>query len=309
MLKEQLHKKQLEFSRKLLIFAAIYNLVWGGWVLIFPQFFHSLFGLAPLHDVLLWQCIGMFVGVFGLGYAITAINPERFWPMILVGLLGKIAGITGYVGNTLFFDLDPKFGFFILTNDLVWIYPFGVILYWIYQSHINETENALTPSRHEVTLSNGQTLYEFSKGREVIVVFVRHAGCTFCREVLYKISLVYPNSESRKDLVIAHLGSEEEIKPLLEKYHIQDVVTLSDPERVLYKSAGLKRGSLSRLFGPREFILGITGILQGHGVAFSSGDPFQLGGVALMKDGVFKHIEPHQRASDTSVSLCRECVV
>jgi hypothetical protein len=37
----------------------------------------------------------MLVGVYGIGYAIAAFDPWRHWPIVLVGLLGKLLGPIG----------------------------------------------------------------------------------------------------------------------------------------------------------------------------------------------------------------------
>ena len=37
----------------------------------------------------LWQCVGMIVGVYGVGYLAAAAAPLRHWPIVLVGFLGK----------------------------------------------------------------------------------------------------------------------------------------------------------------------------------------------------------------------------
>ncbi len=70
--------------------AAIYNLVWGGFVILFPMLPFRLAGMEPPNYPEIWQCLGMVVGVYGVGYAIAATNPLRHWPIVLVGLLGKI---------------------------------------------------------------------------------------------------------------------------------------------------------------------------------------------------------------------------
>jgi small multidrug resistance pump len=68
--------------------AGIYNLVWGAWVVFFIGFVplgrHSTQQLPEI-----WQCLGMVVGVYGIGYLIAARDPLRHWPSILVGLIGK----------------------------------------------------------------------------------------------------------------------------------------------------------------------------------------------------------------------------
>ena len=49
--------------------AAVYNLLWGAVAIIFPMLLFQLVGLDPLPNYPeLWQCIGMIVGVYGVGY-------------------------------------------------------------------------------------------------------------------------------------------------------------------------------------------------------------------------------------------------
>ena len=34
----------------------------------------------------IWQCVGMIVGVYGVGYLVAASDPLRHWPIVLVGM-------------------------------------------------------------------------------------------------------------------------------------------------------------------------------------------------------------------------------
>lgn len=110
--------------------AAGYNVLWGAWVGLMPNHYFDLVGMArPLYPSI-WQCVGMIVGVYGVGYAIAATAPLRHWPIVLVGLMGKVLGPIGYVdGVFVRGTLDPAFGWTIPTNDLIWWLPFGAILW------------------------------------------------------------------------------------------------------------------------------------------------------------------------------------
>ncbi len=70
----------------------------------------------------------MIVGVYGIGYLIAAFDSRTHWPIVLVGLLGKIFGPIGFVGAVLGGKFPPLFGLNILTNDLLWWIPFVLIL-------------------------------------------------------------------------------------------------------------------------------------------------------------------------------------
>lgn len=111
-----------------LLLAAAYNVVWGAWVVLFPSAVFRLAGIDEPNYPGIWQCVGMIVGVYGVGYACAASDPLRHWPIVLVGLLGKVFGPIGFVGAAMRGELPWSFGATILTNDLVWWLPFGAIL-------------------------------------------------------------------------------------------------------------------------------------------------------------------------------------
>ena len=116
--------------------AAAYNLLWGAWVVLRPNDFFILTGLPLPTYPSIWQCVGMIVGVYGLGYAVAGRDPYRHWPIVLVGLLGKLLGPVGYVDAALIRgSLDPAFGWTIPTNDLIWWVPFTLILLGAWRHH------------------------------------------------------------------------------------------------------------------------------------------------------------------------------
>lgn len=118
-----------------LILAALYNISWGAWIGLFPDYLFELTGMTSPRYPEIWQCVGMIVGVYGVGYAIAARDPLRHWPIVLVGLLGKVLGPIGFL-NAWWQGVFPNaFAAVILFNDLVWWIPFGMILYSAYDHH------------------------------------------------------------------------------------------------------------------------------------------------------------------------------
>ena len=108
--------------------AALYNLTWGAYVLMFPQSFFQILEMEPINHVAIWQGMGMVIGVYGVAYWLASYDPIRHWPIVAAGLLGKILGPLGYTYNALQGNMDPAFGFTLLTNDLIWWIPFLYIL-------------------------------------------------------------------------------------------------------------------------------------------------------------------------------------
>ena len=81
--------------KRVLIAAGLYNLLWGMIAVVMPML--SWLGVSPLPTYpQFWQCIGMIVGVYGVGYLIASRDPYRHWPITLVGMLGKILGPIGF---------------------------------------------------------------------------------------------------------------------------------------------------------------------------------------------------------------------
>jgi hypothetical protein len=108
--------------------AAIYNLLWGVWVIFFPLQFFSLVGMEPINHPMVWQGMGMVIGLYGLGYWWASYDPLRHWPIVAVGLLGKVLGPIGFLINYLLGKAPFSFSYMLLTNDLVWWIPFILIL-------------------------------------------------------------------------------------------------------------------------------------------------------------------------------------
>jgi hypothetical protein len=108
--------------------AAIYNIIWGAWVVLFPQHFFNLVGMEPINHPMVWQGMGMVIGVYGLGYWWASYNPLVHWPIVAVGFLGKIFGPLGFVFNYLTGKVPFEFFYTLITNDLIWWIPFFMIL-------------------------------------------------------------------------------------------------------------------------------------------------------------------------------------
>lgn len=103
--------------------------MFGALVVAFPLAWFEMAGLPAPNYPSLWQCIGLIVGVYGIGYGIAAFAPMRHWPIVLVGLLGKVFGPIGFLDAALRGDLPWRCGWLIVGNDLMWWLPFGALLF------------------------------------------------------------------------------------------------------------------------------------------------------------------------------------
>jgi peroxiredoxin len=290
---------------KLLILAGVYNLVWGTLAVCLPMQMLSWLGVNPLPTYpQFWQCIGMIVGVFGVGYLIAARDPYRHWPLTLVGLLGKVLGPIGFVASIGTGSLPVEMGWTILANDLAWWIPFAMILWGAVRFHQSvgsayQMPEADDPLR-DLRLNTGQRLDELADAQPKLVVFLRHAGCTFCRESLADIAEQRARIESRGcGIVLVHMGDNARYAALFEKHDLADVPRLADPDCRLYRQFGLDMGGFSELLGPLVWVRGfMAGLVRGHGVGRLRGNGFQMPGVYLYHCGQILGGFQHDRASD-----------
>lgn len=100
--------------------AAIYNVVWGLWVVLFPAIIFDLVGMERLNFLPVWQGVGMMVMVYGLGYYYLAIDPVRYGNIIWIGLLGKTLGPIGGLYGVMTGQLPLAFCWVFLFNDMLW---------------------------------------------------------------------------------------------------------------------------------------------------------------------------------------------
>ncbi len=107
--------------------AGCYNLAFGLWAAVWPLAFFRLFDIPPPRYPGIWACLGMVVGVYGLLYWHAAWKLENAWPIIAVGLLGKVLGPIG-MAMSFSDDWPRRLGMICVFNDLIWWLPFGLFL-------------------------------------------------------------------------------------------------------------------------------------------------------------------------------------
>ena len=108
--------------------AALYNILWGAWQVLAPATFFDLLQMERPVYPMIWQGMGMVIGLYGLAYFWASYDYIRHWPIVAVGLLGKLFGPAGYVIGVMQGTAPVEFGYTLLTNDLIWWIPFTVML-------------------------------------------------------------------------------------------------------------------------------------------------------------------------------------
>ncbi len=105
--------------------AAGYNIAFGLWASLFPVSFFRLFDLDLPRYPGIWACLGMVVGLYGVGYAYAAWRLDRAFPFIAIGLAGKVLGPIGWFTTS---ELPWRTFPLIVFDDLIWWIPFAMFL-------------------------------------------------------------------------------------------------------------------------------------------------------------------------------------
>ena len=281
------------WMRQWLLAAGIYNLLWGAAVILAPDAPLRLFGVEPLVGTgrAIWQCLGMVIGVYGVGYLAASLNPVRHWPIVLVGFLGKIFGPIGFVWCASRGEIDWRFGLTIPTNDLLWWIPFAMILRAAWADAQNSGGRAsaapsLGTALHVARDQYGRSLASMSDDSPVLLVALRHFGCTFCRETLAQLAAERAQLESQGiRLAVLHSASAADAAPSLARAGLSDVSAFADHHHTLAGALGIGRGSFMALLGPRNILRAVPALLAGHGIGYPVGDPLQMPGAFMVHRG------------------------
>ena len=288
----------------LLRFAAIYNLTWGIFVVLMPSVPFGWWGLAPPNHPPFLQSLGMVIGVYGVGYWIAANDAATHWPIVLVGLLGKIFGPVGFVYSALSGELPWSMTPTFLANDVAWWIPFTAIL--VHAARIQELRRAaangltLENALRAAVLPDGKNLYELSHESPLLLVCVRHFGCTYCREMLFDLAAQHEKiDQAGLKKIVIHMGTVEQAGPFLTRYGLSETDQISDPDRHLYRALELPFGTLSQLTSVKTFWRAmVEGVVFRFGFGPFVGNGLQLPGAFIIKDGQVTRAIRHDSPAD-----------
>lgn len=149
-------------------------------------------------------------------------------------------------------------------------------------------------------------LSTYWKASPALLVFMRHLGCSFCREQVGHLQQI--SSEIKQagvHIVLISVNRPEETQRFCLSRNLGDHFTcLSDPARGSYVSYGLSRVSSPHLLTPHVLSRGIQAVLHGHFTTIPKADPLQLPGVFLVDtSGLIRYAHRNKDASDNPTNI------
>jgi hypothetical protein len=135
---------------------------------------------------------------------------------------------------------------------------------------------------------SGRSLLEVVDQAPILLIFLRHFGCAFCRQALDQVSKVRDQISARgANPVFVHLGSPERAKPYFDYYHLSNVERVSDPDASLYRHPVFDLARMNpylNLLIPAVWKGWLKGALREYGIGRMQEDAHQMPGVFFLKD-------------------------
>lgn len=154
----------------------------------------------------------------------------------------------------------------------------------------------------DVRTESGRTLLELVDAGPVLLIFLRHFGCSFCRQAIDDVSKIHSALKERGVRpVFVHLGTPERAKPFFDYYGLSGVERISNPDGSFYQNPVFALGHVSLLriaFQPAVWRAWLKGALVRHGIGLLREDATQMPGVFFLRDGAIVRSFRHRTIAD-----------
>ncbi len=148
--------------------------------------------------------------------------------------------------------------------------------------------------------NEGRNLWTVSHEKPVLMVFLRHFGCVFCRAAMNDIGTRRERIEGDGyHIVLVHMADNALAEKYFRKFNLEGCSHISDPHCEIYAMFGLVKGSLSQLFGLKTMVRGFAegfSMRQFGGAPF--GDAFQMPGIFVIHKGQVEGTFIYETISD-----------
>jgi hypothetical protein len=150
-----------------------------------------------------------------------------------------------------------------------------------------DTHNDVSDALASIHTEAGSNLLSLTEASPVLLIFLRHFGCSFCRQAISDVADLRGQLDARGVRpVFVHLGTPERAKPYFDYYHLEDVERVSNPEGDLYRHPVFALGRVHpawHLVNPAVWAGWLKGALFKHGIGAIQEDGHQMPGLFFLK--------------------------
>lgn len=146
---------------------------------------------------------------------------------------------------------------------------------------MSELPEKLAPIQVQTPQGASVTLGGLWEKQAVVIVFLRHFGCLFCRGQVAHMKPHLPAIRAAgAEMVVIGSGTPFYAQGFIEDFH-PDCPVFVDPKLEAYAAAGMRRG-IGTVMNPQAALQAVKFLAQGHLQGSTQGDPWQEGGVLIV---------------------------
>ncbi|MEO0044627.1 MAG: hypothetical protein RL329_4076 [Bacteroidota bacterium] len=148
--------------------------------------------------------------------------------------------------------------------------------------------------------NRGRNLADISVTNPILLVFLRHFGCQFCRHAMDELSKKRPQFKiSGTELIFVHMAENKVAEEYFTRFNLEGAEHISDISCRLYMDFGLMKGTFGQLFGLQTWIQGFS-LQKKYSNDFGKhlGDSFQMPGVFMIFEAEIKESFIYKVVSD-----------
>lgn len=142
-----------------------------------------------------------------------------------------------------------------------------------------EDENILD----KMITNKGEPVSELSNKSPILLIFLRHLGCMFCKEALSDLKKIKEKIYQKgTNIVFVHMAESKVASDFFEAYSFDKISHISDMDNVFYSQFGLSKGDFKQLFGFKSWFGMGRAAAKGNLPSAQLGDPHQMPGIFLV---------------------------
>jgi hypothetical protein len=150
-----------------------------------------------------------------------------------------------------------------------------------------EAETEVAGTLSSIRTESGASLLALAEESAVLLIFLRHFGCSFCRMTISQIGELRAELSARGVRpVFVHLGTSDIAKAHFDFYELSDVERIHDPDAAIYRSPVFGLGQQSpwwQLVNPFVWFGWLKGTIFKFGIGKIQGDGSQMPGVFFLR--------------------------
>ncbi len=131
-----------------------------------------------------------------------------------------------------------------------------------------------------------------------LLVFLRHFGCIFCREMVRDLRAITVTNPAYLPILFFYQGNAADGKTFFNTFW-PEARAVADESRIFYTAFGIRRGGIQEMLGPEVWACGVRAALKGSSGGWPTSDPWMMPGVFVVQGNTilwqhtFRHAGDH----------------